>query len=231
MYAHDGRAMDVLAWTTLADLMYLDSRDEEFTALRKERDQFYGKLGVVGPFEACFGKETKYTVEVASVWAAQFHRLGYLELQGYPRAAWEALATEVPTLYDQQDVRRSQVVARHGEPTLAVGKDVLCYAPDDLGQWIFFDFFHGYATKYVEGKGRFEWSDEYHDPLLRNVRLPAPTFAEGLVLTLYGKVLRWGTGWWLDHPSRDTSPEREAIASKLRSIADREPSDPRNYGG
>jgi hypothetical protein len=43
------------------------------------------------------------------------------------------------------------------------------------------------------------------------------------VLTLFGKVLRGGPGWWLEHPE-GLSETKQAIAAQLRGIESRDPS-------
>src|SRR5688500_4928105 len=74
-------ALDVQLGMLLDDLCFLDERDEERTHLDVVR-RWYGKLGVVGPFVAMFGKDGRYLAEVGSVWAEQAHRLGYLNVDG-----------------------------------------------------------------------------------------------------------------------------------------------------
>jgi hypothetical protein len=57
---------------------------------------------------------------------------------------------------------------------------------------------------------------------VRSVQQPAPDLESGLILTLLGKVLRWGPGWWLEHPSKLT--DEHAIAAQLRDIEATDPS-------
>jgi hypothetical protein len=77
----------------------------------------------------------------------------------------------------------------------------------------------------ARGKGSFEVNVD-DDPLVREFRLPVKDFESGLHLTLYGRVLRWGPGWWIHHPDRDASPESPAIAAQLRQIEADDPSQP-----
>lgn len=51
------------------------------------------------------------------------------------------------------------------------------------------------------------------DPLVRAFRLPAENFESGLYLTLYGKVLRWGPGWWIH--IQTVMPRRNPRRSQL----------------
>ncbi|MBO3749868.1 hypothetical protein J5X84_27625 [Streptosporangiaceae bacterium NEAU-GS5] len=82
------------------------------------------------------------------------------------------------------------------EPSLIVGHRVLCYAASGGLGWVFVDCFTLPGARYVPGAGRLEREAD-DDPLVRAVRRPAADFESGLVLTLYGKVLRWGPGWWV----------------------------------
>src|SRR5438067_296788 len=80
MWATDGRAFDVLARGLLADLCFLDEREEDLDDVQAVLHG-YGELGVAGPFLAIFGKDRNPLAEVASVFAGQFHRLGYLAME------------------------------------------------------------------------------------------------------------------------------------------------------
>lgn len=60
----------------------------------------------------------------------------------------------------------------------------------------------GLGSDLVAGAGTYESLAEV-DPLVRSIRIPAADFESGLVLTLYGKVLRWGAGWWIHQPERE----------------------------
>jgi hypothetical protein len=221
MWASDGQAFDVLARRLIEDLCFLDERerdrDDVHAVLRS-----YGKLGVAGPFIAMFGKDRNCVAEIASVFAEQFHRLGYLRTERRLDAGeWDQLTTDLPERFRDQDVRRSEVEAGFGSPSLIVDKRVLCYAPADMSGWIFFDCFAEHHNEYVPGSG-YQWRRD-DDPLVRAVRRPAADFESGLILTLYGKVLRWGPGWWLDHPE-GLSDEQQAIAAQLSGIESRDPS-------
>lgn len=223
MWATGGQAFDVLARGLLADLCFLDEREHDQEAVH-EVLRSYGKLGVAGPFIAMFGKDRSCVAEVASVFAEQFHRLGYLEVERLLDAGERNhLTTSLRAQFHGQDVRRSEVEASFGRPSLIVEKRVLCYAPADMTGWVFFDCFQEQGSaEYVPGAGRFEWRRD-DDPLVRAVRRPAPDFESGLISTLYGTVLRSGPGWWLDHPE-DLSDDQQAISAQLRDIAVRDPS-------
>ncbi len=77
MWAGDGRAFDVLARGLMSDLCFLDEREQDLDEVNAVL-RGYGKVGIAGPFIALFGKDRNCVAEVASVFAEQFHRLGYL---------------------------------------------------------------------------------------------------------------------------------------------------------
>jgi len=60
-----------------------------------------------------------------------------------------------------------------------VGTRVLCHAPDEGDQGVFFDCWDEPAPRYVPGAGRFD-SGSDPDPLVRDIRVPAPGFRGGL---------------------------------------------------
>ncbi|GIF62834.1 hypothetical protein Ais01nite_08690 [Asanoa ishikariensis] len=223
MWASRGQAFDAMARGLLADLCFLDEREADQDAVELVL-RSYGKLGVAGPFIAMFGKDRSCVAEVASVFAEQFHRLGYLQVARLLDAdEWDQLNADLLRRFDGKDVRRSEVEACYGSPSLVIEKRVLCYARADGPGWLFFDCFEDHGTgEYVPGAGRYEWRWT-EDPLVRAVRRPAPDFEAGLVLTLYGKVMRWGPGWWLDQPD-GLSDEQQAVAAQLRAVEASDPS-------
>ncbi|WP_378740169.1 hypothetical protein [Nocardia brasiliensis] len=221
MYARDGREMESVADRRLGDLCYLDGRDDEREQI-KGVSRGFGKLGVNGPFAAIFGQERRFTAEVASVYAEFYHRLGYLAVDRLLGPAEWLPMTRLREWAADRDVRRSEVEAAFGEPSLRVARRVLCYAPADAGQWVFFDCWDEPVSRYVPGKGRFDAEVEA-DPLVRDIRTPAAGFEDGLILTLYGKVLRRGPGWWIRHPTETMSDDQKAIAAQLRQIESADP--------
>jgi hypothetical protein len=135
MWATDGQAFDVLARGLIADLCFLDEREQDLGDVRAVLHG-YGKLGVAGPFIALFGKDRGCVAEVASVFAEQFLRLGYLPAERLLGAGeWDRLTTSIRERFDGRDVRRSEVEADFGSPSLIVEKRVLCYAPADMSGW------------------------------------------------------------------------------------------------
>jgi hypothetical protein len=222
--AGNGAAVDVQFGMLLNDLCFLDERDEEQARLDVVRRR-YGKLGVVGPFVAMFGQGGRYMAEVASVWAEQAYGLGYLTIDRLVEAGEADRFTpqSLRRRFDGADLRRSEVEAQLGAPSLVADRRTLCYAPADGAGWVFVDCYaQPRPGRYVPGKGHYE-AERDGDPLVRTVRHPAADFESGLILTLYGKVLRWGPGWWLEHPA-GLSVEQRAIALQLRGIEAEDPS-------
>lgn len=217
-----GAAFDTQLRELLADLCFLDERESDCESVH-DVIQGYGKLGVVGPFVALFGKGGNYVAEVASVWAEQLHRLGYLPVDRVlDAAAWARLTAELCERFDGKDMRRSEVESAFGPPSIVADKRVLCYAPADGSGWVFIDCYTEWTSRYVAGKGRYD-GERDDDPHVRSVRRPAADFESGLILTLYGKVLRWGPGWWLEHAA-GLSDEQRVIAAQLRGIEAADPS-------
>jgi hypothetical protein len=224
MYARDGREMQTVAGQLLGDLCYLDDRDEDARRVREDLDR-YGKHGVQGPFVALFGQQNRYVAEVASVYAEHFWRLGYLDVENtLAPLRWRRLITGLRKRFEEQDVRRSEVEETYGSATLVVDRRVLCYASAAASdRWVFFDCWSEATQHYVSGEGRYAGTADA-DPLIRSVRCPADSFDDGLILTLYGKVLRWGTGWWIRHPSARATEDSQEIGAQLRDIEDHDPS-------
>ncbi|MEU1205118.1 hypothetical protein [Nocardia sp. NPDC005825] len=158
------------------------------------------------------------------MYAELYHQLGYLQVERrLDTDEWLPL-TRVREWADDRDFRRSEVEAAFGTPSLRVGTRVSCYAPADDGPWVFFDTWDEPTPRYSPGKGRFD-SECDPDPLVRSIRVPASDFESGLVLTLYGRVLRWGPGWWIHHASDAHTEETAAIADQLRRIENADPSE------
>ncbi len=208
----------------MIDLCYVAERDEEWSEFANDLT-FYGKLGVTGAFRAVFGDDHCYDDEVASVFARFLHHLGCLDLAGrVDEVRWRRIERAIADSYGERDVAMSEVITDFGEPSLRVGDRVLCYVDDSTGAWVSFDFWQDFPHIYNREAGRYEryrWKDA--EPLLRNIRIPATTFNESLVLTPYGKVIRWGPGWWITHPPQgERTPT--GVAKQLLDIQNADPS-------
>ena len=224
MYASTGQEMQLLATRLLDDLCFLDDRDAD-CEMAEQRVHSYGKLGVAGAFEAMFGRPG-CQAEVAGVYAEIFHRLGYLTVDHtIGHSGWSELTGGLRDRFEDRDVRRSEAQTLLGSPSLIIDHGtVLCYAANDPAVgWLFVDSPAVHVRRYEAGHGRYT-ADKDTDPLVRSLRMSSQPFEDGLILTLYGKVLRWGPGWWIDHPSASQTPEQQAIARQLRQIRDADPS-------
>lgn len=216
--------MELLASQLLMDLCFLDDRDAD-AETERSRLRSYGKRGVPGPFEAMFASR-QCQEEVASVYAEVFHRLGYLSvgnLVGGDR--WHEMTAGLREQFEDRDMTQGEAVNLLGEPSLAVGRRVLCYAPaDPAAGWLFVDCHAEPARRYEVGRGCYT-ADRESEPLVRSVRRPGQGFESRLILTLYGKTQRWGPGWWTDHPSQNQPAGTAAIAAQLRAIRAADPSE------
>jgi hypothetical protein len=223
MFAATGREMQLLVGQLLKDLCFLDDRDadgeQELSRLRS-----YGKLGVTGPFEALF-RSPRCQAEVASVYAEVFHRLGYLAIDNLvSEERWHEMTSGLRGHFEDHDVSLDEAGRILGEPSLVVDRKILCYAPADRAEgWLFVDCHVERSRRYDVGHGRYTAVGDV-EPLVRSVRLSGQGFEAGLILTLYGKTLRWGPGWWIDRPGENWPAEKAAIASQLREISAADPS-------
>jgi hypothetical protein len=224
MYARDGREMETVAGQLLRDLCFLDERDGDYEQAQ-ERLRGYGQLGVHGPFTSMFGSARCCRAEVASVYAELFHGLGYLPVaRRIGPGTWRELTAGLRSRFEGRDVRRSEAEAFLGPASLVVEDRVLCYAAEDAAAgWVFIDCWAERTRAYQPGRGNYETAADA-DPLIRSVRASAGEFEAGLILTMYGKVLRWGSGWWVHHPDPHASPQSQAIAGQLRQIHAADPS-------
>jgi len=230
-WASDGRALQTLALGAIGELCFIDEREDELAERGRAVGPRYGKLGIRGAFDAVFDGECDYAAEVASVYAQLALQLGYLNpSQRLSSAEWLSLISGVRERYEEVDLRRSQLIEDLGEASVEVGRRVLCYVGPEDTDWVAFDCWEAPLTKYyVEGArgahiraGVFTTYPE--NPLLRDVRVPAPSFNESLILTTYGKVLRWGSAWWLrTQPARpDEAPA--GVRTQLQAINAGDPS-------
>jgi len=223
MYASTGREMQLLAGQLLGDLCFLDGTEASWEQ-EQSRLRSFGDRGVAGPFEALFGSP-RCQAEVAAVYAEVFRRLGYLAIATpvAPRR-WRDMAGSVRERFEDRDVRRSEAQRILGQPSLVVDRQVLCYAPaDPAAGWLYVGCHAEQASRYDIGHGRYT-ADRDDDPLVRLAWTSGPDFEAGLILTLYGKTLRWGPGWWTRHPSDSWPAHTKAIAAQLRDITAADPS-------
>lgn len=229
MWASSGGEAETLTLHVLALLDLIDGRDGRPVTDERRR---HGKLGFTGPFSALFGEGRHgYRAEAVSIAAQLFALQGVWQPRVVvPAEDWDALVGSLRDRFDERDARRSAVREAHGEPshTVELGTSAIdAYMREgDPSAWVFFDFWREpFTGPYGEAL-----PEPIPDPWLRDVRHPAPRWADGLVLTAFGKHLRWGPGWWMHHATRQ-DPERAEIAAQLREIDDDDPSQSLRHGG
>lgn len=190
MWAKTGGEMDNACVALLRDLCFLDENDDEPQRVLTAIGGRFGSTGVDGYLAGVFGGRTSRAAEVASVFAEHFHRLGYLTLARVLDGKEFAPLHDVDVWVGGRDVRHSEVEAAFGGPSLIVDKRVWCYAPQDGSGWVFFDGWDDAPTRYSPESGGFTLRAET-DLLVRDVRVPAATYGEGILLTRFGEAVRW----------------------------------------
>ena len=158
------------------------------------------------------------------MFAEVFHRLGYLPVCNLVSAGrWQEVTAGLRGWFGDRDVTQDEARGLLGEPSLLVDRRVLCYAPSDpAAGWLLIDCHAEQVRRYDVGRGTYTAGSS--ELLVRSVRRPGRGFESGLILTLYGKTLRWGPGWWIDHAGQDQPADQAAIAAQLREIRDADPS-------
>ena len=218
-----GQGLQFLVMSWLDDLCLIDERVGELERAAAVHGR-YGKLGINGAFVNIFGNG-RYHDEVSSVLAQTSSGLGYLALPGplVAPADWDALQRSLRDQFEDRDATREAVLSDLPEPSFTVGR-VASFAPMDASSgWVHLDFASERTSAYDHVTGRVV--DRTGEDLLRDIRLPTEQFLDGLVLTNYGRHLRWGPGSWIDQPPhRDSTPQQRAIAEQLRLIRDNDPS-------
>ena len=221
IYATCGRDVQNSGLDVLRDLCALDGAEwPDWVGPFLHR---FGKLGIDGAFHGTFD-DGDYKDEVASVLAEIATRMHSFEAGGplLTEVAHRRLGSLVREMWEDRDVAYDEAVGALPEPTLVTGGRVVSFASES-GEWLHLDFERQTITRYdraVGGEVR-----EQGELLLRDVRLPAATFDDALVLTLFGRYRRWGPGSWIDQPPlRDADPSRSAIAEQLRTLRAKVPS-------
>ncbi|QEH32193.1 hypothetical protein OJF2_06620 [Aquisphaera giovannonii] len=171
--------VELVMQTLLRDLTFIDEREGDLKAAMDDlvaRGQF-SSMAVRGSFLQYVDSRNSYGDEVASVYAAVAHRLGYLTMGStVPDADFGRMRLGLPVVCRDRDWTAGDVIARFGPPSLRVGW-VFAYVPADGSRWLYFDFDGASA-------GELE-----RDCLLRDVRIPADHFSLGLVFTPHGRSI------------------------------------------
>ncbi|WP_165229266.1 hypothetical protein [Aquisphaera insulae] len=161
----------------LRDLCFIDEREGELQAAMDglvARGQF-NSMAVRGSFLQHVDNRGTYADEVASVYAAVAHRLGYLAVDAtLPDADFRRLLLALHAGCRDRDWTAAEVVTRFGRPGLRIGW-VFAYVPTAGPDWVYFDF-DACSAATQDG-----------DSLLRNVRTPAEHFARELTFTPHGR--------------------------------------------
>jgi hypothetical protein len=202
---------EMISW--ISDMTYIDERTNawEVEKARLSRQGRWSSLGASGPFlwnlPRPHGEEYNRPCdeECFTVYAEVLHRLGYFQLARLlGPEEWHAVRSAVNDLRTG-DWHCSDIVSRFGLPSLRVGaRGHICLsyasADNDLG-WIHFDHDHwgaGYEGAVKDSKSGMVLVDgvpfykhpDFDDPLLRDIRVPAETFAQGLILTEFAKRIQ-----------------------------------------
>jgi hypothetical protein len=216
MYAATGSEIELMADGLLADLCFLDDRDADYEIAREELLSRYGTLGVPGPFKTMFGLE-RCQAEVTAVYAEVFSRLGYLPVENaLDPGRWDQLTAALPALLGDRDMRRSEAERVLGRASIVIEHRILCYASSRPGDgWLFLDCQADDCRAYDLTTGSYQQIGD-PEPIVRSARRSVGGFEDGLILTPYGKLLRWGPGWWIDDADPDWTPQAQAIAGQLR---------------
>jgi hypothetical protein len=180
MYGGNAAGVELRLSCLLHDLCYIDEREDElFQAMDQLRHRRQcTAMGVLGAFRYRIGRDLDVTDEVASVYVALAHRLGYLAVEAdLSPAARRALGNGLRARCRARDWRVSEVRDAFGPPTMKIGAVYAYIAPGRTPGWVFFDF---------DGSSE-QWPAR--DYLLREVRTPARTFGRELTFTPYGREL------------------------------------------
>jgi hypothetical protein len=157
---------------------------------RFERD---GAIPPSGSSARLGDRQQRLTAEVASVFTEIACSLSCLEpARRLSAVESRSLIASIHDKFEEVDVRRSSVLEQIGEPSFDVGTCVLCCAGPSNGDWVAFDCWEETTSKYIVEDGYLKhgfYAQREEDPLLRCVRIPADSFNESLVMTIYGKVL------------------------------------------
>lgn len=181
MYGGDASGVELLMVNLLADLCYIDEREAEWLKARERletRGQF-GCAGVAGSFLNRVSVKGEFADEVASVYAAEAHRLGLLEVDpALTDAEFRRLCRGLRAVCREKDWRRSEVLDRFGPASVRAGSVLAYVSAGRPGEWVCFDF------------DRTWRGVRNRDYRLREVRIPARNFVRELTFTPHGRALR-----------------------------------------
>jgi hypothetical protein len=173
---------ELLLLHLLTEIAFIDEKEKLHEAQWREVYSlgYGGSQLVTGAFLGLFGGHAyRYYNEVASVYSAVAHSLGFIELDRVLELAeWAAMKKGLRRLCRERDWTSGQIVEKFGTPSISIGgsqSHVLAYSNgQSVDQWIFFDF---ESTPSIDRAGT----------LLRNVRLAAMNLSRGVILTPHGR--------------------------------------------
>lgn len=179
------RALDGYFWTLLGDLAFIDGSESDlqraFEVVLENRD-VWGSFGTETTVGGLMPRRVVAQVR-ASIWAEVAHRCALVNVSGerirHPEA-WEDAVLSLLSAINGNLTGRD-VVGLAGEASIG-GKSWLGFV-DEGGRW-----FHVYLARWQE-PGDAQPHGGYVDSgeaMVVALRIPADTFAEGLMLTPFG---------------------------------------------
>jgi hypothetical protein len=229
MYASGPEGIATLVWYLMFELCFLEAREVEASQKWNRLLSIYGKTGPAGALGMLLQIEHTPPVRMAAaeavvaVYAEAFHALGHFEVERtMSEKEWRAFERFVRDHVRNKDLRRSELLAAVGPPSAVAGgrsAQVLCFA--SAHGWAFVDFCDFSTPQYAPGTGDFRYPHD-EDPLVFAVRMPAENFERGLNLTLVGRVITRGVGWWIEQ-SELFDQKAQAIAGQLKEVDAQEP--------
>jgi len=192
---------EVFADHILAELSFIDEREEELDAHFKELDTRGARnsCGVTGAFRKCTGLGY-HNAGIASVFAEVAYQLGYLKTERVlNEGEFRELSKGLRSACRERDWTTEQVYQKFGKPTWPLNSDIakrnpfypcsvlyLCENPR-IGS-VAFDFWNS-----IDDKKKTEINTTIgrygQIPILRNVRIRGSKFARDFTFTPMGKKI------------------------------------------
>lgn len=191
MYGGNEWGVELVFRYLLEDLCFIDEKDDQLKSAWADLQtrKVFTAFGVRGGIRRCFPGIQDAHHEVTSIYSEVAYRLELLQVERLlSDAEWEFLTDGLKEACQDRDFTLSEVLAKFGTPTMSntIRHDgSICYGPASIdSRWVVFDFCRCYFMIANE-----QGKDPYKaDPLLRNVRIPAPTLAQEITLTPHGRT-------------------------------------------
>ncbi|MEZ6096378.1 MAG: hypothetical protein R3C03_19475 [Pirellulaceae bacterium] len=182
---------------------FIDERSMEWQHRRKELHErkCFNAGGVTGGFRQVLGfrQNGEHDDGVASVYARIAIQMGYLSTEGEDRmnrlltvGEFDSLESQWHKFVEMEKCVPDDVISRFGVPSIRWGTNdyypcTLLYLCESAPtRYVHFDF---WAEWYKNADGLHVPCKFGTKPLLRNIRIPAETFAEEFVFTTFGSDL------------------------------------------